>query len=117
MRVAIPVMDGRVERVFDSATTIMVIDLRDDGRADFFETALELRSMKNRASELAAMRVDVVLCDEISHALETLITAHGIEVKTKHSGRVDEAMKCLVDPKHRHSRSSDERWSQLTTIS
>ena len=76
MRVAIPLSDdGRVERVFDGATTLMVIDLRGGDRGEYFETPMRNRSMKERARELSAMGVDVLLCNEISHALESLIAS------------------------------------------
>ena len=55
MRVAIPVSDGRVERVLDCATSLVVLDLRDEGRGKYFETEIRSRSMRDRASEFAAM--------------------------------------------------------------
>ena len=96
MRVAIPISDGWVERVFDSATKLMVIDLRGGGRCEFFETPVTIRSLKERALELSAIGVDVLLCDEISHALESMIRATGIVVHTHHSGRADEVAESFI---------------------
>jgi predicted Fe-Mo cluster-binding NifX family protein len=117
MRVAIPEADGRVERVFDCATRLVVIDFEDDGRSDSFSTPLRVRSMKNRARELAAMGVAVLLCNEISHALESLITAHGIEVRSQHSGRVDEIIENFFDSKSGNSRSPQGRVQQPAAVS
>jgi predicted Fe-Mo cluster-binding NifX family protein len=112
MRVAIPVSDDRVERVFESATALMVIDLRDGGRGNYFETPLRIRLMRNRARELAAMRVDVLLCHEISHALESLITAHGIEVQSQNAGKVDDVIQAFAD-RHRFRRASSNDHSPV----
>ncbi len=99
MRVAIPVSDGLVERVFDNSTMLMVIDFRGDGRGEFFETPVTIRSLKERALELSAIGVDVLLCDEISHALESMIRAMGIVVQTNHSGRADEVAEAFIGQK------------------
>ena len=96
MRVAIPVSDGLVERVFDNAAMLMVIDFRGGGRGEFFETPVTIRSLKERALELSAMGVDVLLCDEISHSLESMIRATGIAVYTQRSGRADEVAESFI---------------------
>lgn len=96
MRVAIPVSDGRVERVLDCATSLVVLDLRDEDRGTYFETAIRSRSMRDRAREFAAMGIDVLLCNEISHALESLIRGGGIEVRGHHSGTVDDVIEAFV---------------------
>lgn len=104
MRVAIPDSGGRVERVADNATLLVVIDLRDGRREHGFETLLTNRSMRDRASELAEMRVDVLLCNEISHAFQSLIMAYGIEVQPRCTGSVDEVIERFV---HRY------RWGEI----
>jgi predicted Fe-Mo cluster-binding NifX family protein len=116
MRVAIPVSDGRVERVFDSATALMVVDLRNGNRGNYFETPLRIRSMRNRAREIAAMRVDVLLCHEISHALESLITAYGIEVRSQNPGMVDEVIQAFVDRQQPGRRPPDDESPALVAV-
>ena len=116
MRVAIPESDGRVERVFDSATTLMVIDLRDGGRGNYFETPLRIRSMRNRARELSAMRVDVLLCNEISHALESLVASYGIDVQSQNAGMVDEVIQALVERHQSRPRPSDHESPVLVAV-
>ena len=106
MRVAIPVSDGLVERVFDNATMLMVIDFRGGDRVEFFETPVTNRSLRERARELSAIGVDVLLCDEISHALESMIRAAGIVVHTHRSGRADEVAESFVDQSLDEARPS-----------
>jgi predicted Fe-Mo cluster-binding NifX family protein len=92
MRVAMPISDRRVARTFDSAPSLLVVDVNSGGRIEFFETPARFRSLRERAKELAAFGVDVVLCDGISHALESMILSRGIEVLQHVSGNVDEVL-------------------------
>ena len=118
MRVAIPLSDdGRVERVFDGATTLMVIDLRGGDRGEYFETPMRNRSMKERARELSAMGVDVLLCNEISHALESLIASRGIKVHTHRFGRVDEVIEAFIDRRHEGKLAWGNRPPTLVAVS
>ncbi len=118
MRVAIPVSsDGRVERVFDCATSLVVLDLRDRDRGKYFETAIRSRSMRERAREFAAMGINVVLCNEISQSFESLIRNGGIEVRTHHSGTVDEVMEAFVIGYLTRDRGSNDRPPAQVSIS
>ena len=117
MRVAIPISDGWVERVFDSATMLMVVDLRGSGRGEFFETPVTIRSLKERALELSAMGVNVLLCDEISHALESMISAVGIVVHTHRSGRTDEVIDSFINRRLNEARPSYYPRPEPATVS
>ena len=95
MRVAIPVSDGLVETVFDNATSLLVIDFRGGGRGAS-EVPVTARSLKERAQELSAFGVDVLLCGEISYALKSMITARRIDVHTHLSGKADEVIEDFI---------------------
>jgi predicted Fe-Mo cluster-binding NifX family protein len=117
MRVAIPESDGQVERIADTATSLMLIDLRDGVRGDQFRTPLRNRSMRDHARELAAMKINVLLCDEISHALKSLIAEYGIEVRPAHRGNVETVIDRFVDEYRSSTRPSQERSLQLDAVS
>ena len=106
MRIAIPVSDGLVETVFSSATTLVVIDFR-GGRCEYSELSVTAQSLKERAQELSALGVDVVLCFEISHALKSMIEAQGIEVHTHLSGRVDKVFDTFIGQRRNESRPQE----------
>ncbi len=107
MRIAIPATDGLVETVFSSATTLLVVDLR-GGRGEYSEFPVTAQSLKERAQELSALGVDVLLCAEISHALKSMITARGIDVHTHLSGKADEIIEDFIG---RHCNESRPRES------
>ena len=108
MRIAIPVTDGLVETVFSSATTLVVVDLP-GGRDEYSEFPVTAQSLKERAQELSALGVDVVLCSEISHALKSMVTARGIDVHTHLSGTADEVIDEFTGRHQNESRPRESR--------
>jgi predicted Fe-Mo cluster-binding NifX family protein len=117
MRVAIPVSDGRVDRVLDCATGFIVLDLRDEGRSHYFATSIGSRSMRDRARELVAMGINVVLCNEVSHSFESLIRRSGIEICTHHSGTVDDVIEAFVVGCFAGDRPYDSRRPAQASVS
>ena len=62
------------------------------------------------------MRVEVLLCNEISHSLESLITAYGIEVHSKNAGSVDEVIEAFVDRHQPQKRPSEVQSPVLEAV-
>ena len=112
MRIAIPVSDGLVETIFSSATTLAVIDLR-GGKREYSEFPVTAQSLKERAQELSALGVDVVLCFEISHALKSMIAARGIDVHTHLSGKADKVFEDFIGQRQHKSRPGESRRGAL----
>ncbi len=112
MKVAIPATDGLVETVFSNATTLVVIDFR-GGRAEYSEFPVTAQSLKERAQELSAFGVDVVLCAEICHSLKSMITARGIDVHTHLSGKAHEVFEDFIGRRRNKSRPQESRRETL----
>ena len=112
MKVAIPVSDGLVETVFSNATTLVVIDFR-GGRGEYSEFPVMAQSLKERAQELSAFGVDVVLCAEMCHSLKSMITARGIDVHTGLSGPADEVFEDFIGRRRNESRPRGSRREAL----
>ena len=112
MRIAIPVTDGLVDTVFSSATTLLVIDVR-GGKGESSEFPVTAQSLKERAQELSAFGVDVVLCAEICHSLRSMIAARGIDVYTGLSGPADEVFEDFVGLHQNESRPQENRRETL----
>jgi len=112
MKVAIPVSDGLVEAVFSNATTLVVIDFR-GGRGEYLEFPVTAQSLKERAQELSAFGVDVVLCAEICHSLKSMIAARGIDVLTGLSGPADEVFEDFIGRRRNESRPQENRRETL----
>lgn len=112
MRIAIPVSDGLVETVFSNATRLVMIDYR-GGRGEYSEFPVTAQSLKERAEELSAFGVDVVLCAEMCHSLKSMITARGIDVHMGLSGSADEVFEDFIGQRRNESRPQESRRETL----
>jgi len=110
MRVAIPLADHRVAPILDNAVSIMIVDLGGSGCAHFFETPVRGWSQRERADELAAFSVEIVVCDRVSRALGGMILERGIELVQHVSGNVDEIVET-----HRGSQQRDPGFPNLNS--
>jgi predicted Fe-Mo cluster-binding NifX family protein len=97
MRVAIPLSDGLVAPILDNADSLLIVDLGNRGPPEYLDTFVTHSSIRERADELASIGVDVVVCDQVSHALENMILAHGIHVLSHVTGKADEALETFHD--------------------
>jgi len=98
MRVAIPLSDGLVAPILDNADSLLIVDFGNRGLTEYLDTFVTYSSIRERADELVSIGVDVVVCDQVSHALEIMILDHGIQVLSHVTGKVDKALEAFRDP-------------------
>ena len=89
-KVAIPIWNGRVSPVMDTACRLLVVDLA-DGREVSRET-LDIPQViiPYRVSFLADRGIEVLICGAISHQFERMLVASGIKPYPWFRGDVDE---------------------------
>ena len=66
MRLAIPTWNGRISPVFDVAKRLLLVDLDKGGEVGREETVLEATDVSSRASRIAELSVDTLICGAIS---------------------------------------------------
>src|SRR3990172_13136030 len=77
MRVAIPDWDGHVSPVLDNANRCLLIEIEDGSVIGRETVVLAEGSPSSRALQLVKLRVDVLICCTITHALEAAIASPG----------------------------------------
>jgi len=97
MRIAIPIVDDWTAPVFDKATRLLVVDIEPGRQVEQSELPSFVRPSDQRAAELAALGIDVLLCDGISTTLARCIRERGIEIKESVSQAVDEILTALIE--------------------
>ena len=90
MKVAIPIWNGRVSPVMDTACRLLVVDFA-DGREISRET-LDIPQViiPYRVSFLADRGINVLICGAISHQFEQMLAVSGIKPIPWFGGDVDE---------------------------
>jgi predicted Fe-Mo cluster-binding NifX family protein len=96
MRVAVPVWGERVSPVFDVANRLLTTDIIGDDETSRSEFTLDEQEPARRAQRLVQLGVDVLICGAISEALETMLTAGGVQVVARICGPAEEVLQAFV---------------------
>ena len=106
MKVAIPVWNDRVSPVFDAASCLMLLDVADgaeQGRQ--LVEASQASFPTQRASRLAELGVNVLICGAISRPLASFVSAAGIILIPWVAGPVEDVLGAYLA-----GRLSEPRW-------
>ena len=96
MRIGIPVWQGRVSPVFDTAKTLLVVDREGPVETSRSETPLPDTSQAERVAALGRLGVQTLLCGAVSRPVASLLSASGIVVVPFLNGNVDEVIEAYV---------------------
>jgi len=92
MKVAIPHWQGRVSPVFDVASHVLLVDVDAGMERRRQDTRLDVGVPRARASLLAGLGADVLVCGAISRQQETALSAAGVRVIPYICGDVEEVL-------------------------
>ena len=95
MRIAVPISGDWIAPVFDDATRLLIIDILPGRTPEQSELPSFVRPPDQRATELASLGVDVLLCDDISDRLAGFIREKGIEIRLSLHRAVEDIMSFL----------------------
>ena len=90
MKVAIPIWDGRVSPVMDTACRLLIAEIT--GSQEVSRTVVDIPqvSICHRASFISGLGIDLLICGAISHEFEQMFIASGVEMRPWYCGNVDE---------------------------
>ncbi|MEA2062903.1 MAG: NifB/NifX family molybdenum-iron cluster-binding protein [Gemmatimonadota bacterium] len=92
MKIALTVWEERVSPVFDTARTLLVIDVEKGREVSRSTEPLGDEIFSHRVDRLKKLGINVLLCGAISRPLSSMIAASGIEVVPFITGAVDEVL-------------------------
>jgi len=96
MRIALPVWDGRVSPVFDTATTLVLVDYAAGAETARSEHPLRGSFPPARAAKLVELGVEVLICGAVSRPLASIIVGYGIQLLPFVSGDVEEVLSAFM---------------------
>ena len=96
MRIALPVWDGRISPVFDTALNLLLVEYEGHREANRTTEALTEGFAPRRAARMADLAVDVLICGAISHPLASMLVSYGIQVVPFVSGNADEVLSAYL---------------------
>jgi predicted Fe-Mo cluster-binding NifX family protein len=96
MKVAVPVWNGHVSPVLDTANTLQVVTV-DEGSISARENVpLENPFVSARADQVRRLGVDVLICGALSRPLCMMIESAGAQVFAWVSGDVDDVINAWI---------------------
>ena len=105
MKLAIPIWEGKVSPVFDTASRLLVLQIDDRQEVSRFETYLDEQDITRRCLRLRGLEIEVLICGAVSrHLCMMLLSTAGIEVIPWVSGPVQEVLNAYLKGELFHSR-------------
>lgn len=96
MRVGIPIWNGRVSPVLDTAERVVVVDTEAEDGEIRQEVALEPRRLPLRAARIAELGLDLLVCGAVSRPLAEMLAAAGVRLEAWVAGEVEEVLGALT---------------------
>lgn len=96
MKLAVAEWNGRVSPVFDVARNVAVFDIRDGVIASKHSEAMLSDDLLAKASRLADLGVDTLICGALSQPLAALLTSRGVRPIAFIAGAVEEVVEAYL---------------------
>ncbi len=97
MKIAIAHWGERISPVFDVTDNLYVVEIDDNREIRREGRALASRNPFQRALEVAALGVDLLVCGALSHLQEAALTRAGIQVAGFTCGDIDAVVRAVLD--------------------
>ena len=110
MRVALPVWNGRVSPVFDTARHLLILDIDAGQTVSRSEAGSDETLWPLKVRRLSGLGVQVLICGGISPGLADMIGAYGIRVVPGVAGNAEEVIKAFVSGQIQSSRFFMPGW-------
>jgi len=95
-KIAIPTWNGRVSPVFDTASRLLVVEVREKGEFARFETDITDNFLPSKTIRLTGLGIDTLICGAISRPLAYMITTAGIKLIPWISGQVEDILQAFL---------------------
>jgi predicted Fe-Mo cluster-binding NifX family protein len=96
MRVGLPVWEGRVSPVLDTAARLLVVETDSGTEAGRGEVGLEALVIPRRVAAIAALELDALICGALSRPLADMLSAAGVDVVPWVAGEVEEVLRAYA---------------------
>ncbi len=104
-RIGIPVWEGKVSPLLDTASRLLVCQVQGDSETSRFETFLESRDLTGKCSRINALGIDKLICGAVSRPFQVMLTASGVDLIPWISGDSEAVLAA-----YRNGRLNDPRF-------
>jgi len=96
MKVAIPISDGRISPLFDSARRLLLVTIENGREVRRSEQVVEQSERIARTRRVTELGTDVLICGAISRELEAMLASAAVEVIPLTCGMVEDVLQAFI---------------------
>lgn len=96
MRIAIPTWDDKISPVLDTASKLLVVEVKDKKEASRFEIYLDEQELSRRCVRIRGMEVDILICGAVSRPFSRMLMASGIDIIQDISGNPEDVLNAYL---------------------
>jgi predicted Fe-Mo cluster-binding NifX family protein len=97
MKIAIPSWEGRVSPVLDSASNLLVIEVRDQREVGRSEHLIADNTIAQRCNMVKALGIDRIICGAVSNPFGRMLASSGIKLYPGITGAVEEVLQAFLN--------------------
>ncbi|MFC1841327.1 NifB/NifX family molybdenum-iron cluster-binding protein, partial [Thermodesulfobacteriota bacterium] len=92
MKIAIPVWEGKVSPVFDTAIRLLVVDINKQREESRFLYYIDENDITQKCHRIRKLDLDTLICGAVSQAFLKMLLASGLDVIQEISGPAEEVL-------------------------
>ena len=97
MRIAIPIWEERVSPVFDTASRLLIVEIKNRKEESRHVTCLDEQDMPRKCSRIREMEVDFLICGAISRPFSSMLVASDINIIPWISGHTEDVLEAYLN--------------------
>jgi len=111
MRLAVPVWGNRISPVLDSATRLLILEVKEGGEWSRSEIDLDENDPSRRCRRIRNLGVDALICGAVTRHLSNMLRGSGIFLVLGVSGQCEEVLHACLEGKLNRSEFLMPGWS------
>jgi predicted Fe-Mo cluster-binding NifX family protein len=111
MRLAFPVWENRISPVLDTATRLLVVEVKDHCELSRSEIFLDERDVSRKCRRIRSLGVNALICGAVTRRLSNMLNDSGIHIIPGVSGRPDEVLDACLQGRLAHSKFLMPGWN------
>lgn len=92
MKIAIPIWEGKVSPVFDTALRLLVVEVEGKKEASRYIYYIGEQDLTQKCRHIRTLEVDLLICGAVSHPFLQMLLASGLEVIQQISGKAEDVL-------------------------
>jgi predicted Fe-Mo cluster-binding NifX family protein len=97
MKIALPVWENKISPVLDTASRLLIVEIKEGGEISRFEVFLDERNPSRRCHRILGMGVNAVICGAVTRHFSEMLKASGIKLIPGISGQPDDVLHACLE--------------------